>query len=183
MGVSAAARALEALISTNQSSPASSSAGAFSTGQGLPTGPGAQGASGQGANAQTAPSNASNRFASATLGFLTALQDPESAAAGFVHGAETAIGQDVSGVGSALEKLKNALTGPSPSSASVAASALSVGSTVAGALNQLPSELTGLFGGHHHHRHGGVGAPGGVATSSSAVSVLSLTGGAPTAAG
>ncbi|HWF77397.1 MAG TPA: hypothetical protein VN694_09495 [Caulobacteraceae bacterium] len=182
MGVSAAARALEALISTNQSSPASSSAGSFSTGQGLPTGS-AQGANPQGANAQTAPSNASNRFASATLGFLTALQDPESAAAGFVHGAETAIGQDVSGVGSALEKLKNALTGPSPSSASVAASALSVGSTVAGALNQLPSELTGLFGGHHHHRHGGVGAPGGVATSSSAVSVLSLTGGAPTAAG
>jgi hypothetical protein len=188
MGVSSAAQALEALFSANGSSPASSSAGAFSTGQGLPTAQGAQGASGQGANAQTAPSNASNQFSSAALNFLTALQDPESAAAGFVHGAETAIGQDVSNVGSALEKLKNALTGASPNSANVAASALSVGSTAAGALNQLSSELTGLFGGHHHHHPGGVGAKGGAgasgggATSSSAASALTLTSGAPTAA-
>jgi hypothetical protein len=174
MGVSSAAQALEALLTANQSSPASSSAGAFSTGQGLPTG--------QGANAQTAPSNASNKFASATLGFLTALQDPESAAAGFLHGAETAVGQDISGVGSALEKLKNALTGTSPGSASVSASALSVGSTAAGALNQLPSELTGLLGGHHHHHHpGGVGSAGGATTSSSAAGALS--GGAPSSAG
>jgi hypothetical protein len=167
MGVSSAASALEALFASTKGGPAGSSAGAFSTGQGLPTGQ---------ANAQAAPSNASNKFAPAALGFLTALQDPESAAAGFLHGAETAIGQDVSSIGSALENLKDALTGTAPSSASVAASALSVGSVAAGSLNQLASELTGLGGHHHHHR---VGAPGGVAggaaTASSAVSALSLT--------
>jgi hypothetical protein len=158
MGVSTAARALESLIASNQSGSASSSAGAFSTGQGLPTS--------QGATAQTAPSNHSNKFASAALGFLTALQDPESAAAGFVHGAATAVGQDVKDVGSALDKLKNALTGPAPSSASVGASALSVGSTAAGALNELASELTGL--GRHHHHHGAGGAAGANAASSAA---------------
>ena len=175
MGVSSAASALEALFAAGKSSSASSSAGAFSTGQGLPTG--------QAATAQAAPSNASNQFASAALSFLTALQDPESAAAGFVHGAETAIGQDVKGLGSTLEKLKNALTGTGAGSASVAASALSVGSAAAGALNQLTSELTGLAGGHHHHHHGVMGASGSAAaTASSAASVLSLTGGGLSAA-
>ena len=174
-GVSTAAQALEALFAATQGASASSSAGAFSTGQGLP--------SGQGASAQTAPSNASNQFAPAALGFLTALQDPTSAAAGFVHGAETAIGQDVSGIGSVLEKLKTALTGTAHGGASVAASALTVGSAAAGALNQLTSALTGLGGAHRHHHHGGglgaAGANGSIA--SSAASVLSLTSGAPTA--
>ena len=171
MGVSTAAQALEALFAPSQTNSASSSAGAFSTGQGLPTS--------QGASAQTAPSNHSSKFAHAALSFLTALQDPESAAAGFAHGAVTAVGQDVKDVGSALEKLKNALTGPAPSGASVAASALSVGSTAAGALNQLASELTGL--GRHHHHHG-AGAAAGVATSSSAAGALTLTSGIPTPA-
>jgi hypothetical protein len=174
MGVSSAASALEALFATSKSTSASSSAGAFSTGQGLPTG--------QGATPQAAPSNASNQFSSAALSFLTALQDPESAAAGFVHGAETAIGQDVKGIGSALEKLKNALAGTGAGSASVAASALSVGSAAAGALNELTSELTGLAGAHHHHHHGVMGSSGSAATASSAAGVLSLTGGGPTAA-
>src|SRR5581483_824603 len=157
MGVSSAAQALEALFAATQPSPASSSAGAFSTGQGLP--------SAAGANLQVGPSNASNRFAPAALGLLTALQDPESAAAGFIHGAETAIGHDISGVGSVLEKLKDALTGAAPSTASVAASALAVGSAAAGALSaatasisvgvlgQLTSGLAALFGDHHHLHH------------------------------
>jgi hypothetical protein len=178
MGVSTAARALESLIASNQSGSASSSAGAFSTGQGLPTSQGAT-ANAQDANAQTAPSNHSSKFASAALSFLTALQDPESAAAGFVHGAATAVGQDVKDVGSALEKLKSALTGPAPSNADVAASALSVGSTAAGALNDLASELTGL--GRHHHHHA-AGAAGGAGASSSAASALTPTAGVSTVA-
>jgi hypothetical protein len=175
MGVSTAARALESLIASNPSGSASSSAGAFSTGHGLP---GGQGATAQSANAQTAPSNHSSKFASAALSLLTALQDPESAAAGFVHGAATAVGQDVKDVGSALEKLKNALTGPAPSGASVSASALSVGSSAAGALNELASELTGL--GRHHHNHA-AGAAGGVGASSAA-NALTPTAGVSTAA-
>ena len=171
MGVSSAARVLESLFASTQAGSASSAAGAFSTGQGLPSGQG-------GAATQTAPSNPSNQFAHATLGFLTALQDPESAAAGFIRGAETAVGQDVQSLGSTLQKLKDALTGAAPSSASVAASALSVGSVAAGSLNQLASELTGLSGGHHHHHHHGPGAAGGVAAaSSSAASARSLTAG------
>jgi hypothetical protein len=173
MGVSTAAQALESLFTSNQSGSASSSAGAFSTGQGLPTSQGVK------ANAQTAPSNHSSKFAAAALGFLTALQDPESAAAGFVHGAATAVGQDVKDIGSALEKLKNALTGPAPSSASVATSALSVGSTAAGALNELASELTGL--GRHHHHHGAGGA-GGANAASSAANALTPTAGVSTTA-
>lgn len=136
-GVSSAARALEMLLTSGPSSPASSSAGAFSTGQGLP--------SGAAANPQTAPSNASDRFAPAALGFLTALQDPGSAAAGFVSGAETAIGHDVSSIGSLLEKLKDALTGAGPGSASVAASALSVGSAAAGALSSAADSVLSLL--------------------------------------
>ena len=172
-GISSAAQALEALFAATQGGPASSSAGAFSTGQGLPSG-GAQ---------QTAPSNPSNRFAPAALGFLTALQDPDSAAAGFVSGAETAIGHDVSSFGSVLEKLKDALTGVAPGSASAAASALSIGSAAAGALSvatasiavgalgQLTSGLAALFGdGHHlhHHHHGGWGQVGGAGAAGSA---------------
>jgi hypothetical protein len=141
MGVSSAAQALEALFSSTQTNPASSSAGAFSTGQGLP---GAAGGA-----PQVPPSNASNKFASAALGVLTALQDPESAAAGFLHGAETAIGQDIQSVGHVLEKLKDALTGVGPSAASVATSALAIGSAAAGALNQLPANFAGLLEGHH----------------------------------
>ena len=48
MGVSSAVQALEALFASTQTGPASSSGGAFSTGQGLPT---------TGASAQAAPSN------------------------------------------------------------------------------------------------------------------------------
>src|ERR1700722_4959408 len=58
MGVSSAVQALEALFASTQTGPASSSGGAFSTGQGLPT---------TGASAQAAPSNASNKFAPSTL--------------------------------------------------------------------------------------------------------------------
>jgi DNA-binding NarL/FixJ family response regulator len=126
-GVSSAAQALEALFATTKASPASSSAGAFSARQGLPAGPGA--------SPQAAPSNSSNKFAPAALSFLTALQDPESAAAGFAHGAEGAIGKDISAVGSMLEKLKNALTAGASGSASASANALSVGSAAAGALS------------------------------------------------
>jgi hypothetical protein len=164
MGVSSAASALEALFASAKGGPAGSSAGAFSTGQGLPTGQ---------ANAQAAPSNASNKFAPAALGFLTALQDPESAAAGFLHGAETAIGQDVKSVAGMLEKLKDALTGAGPSTASIAAGALSAGSAAAGALSMSANAvLSGLLGGHHHH-HGGA--------SSATASALSLTGNLPAA--
>ncbi len=180
MGVSSAAQALEALFAATKANPASSSAGAFSTGQGLPAQPGA--------SAQTAPSNASSQFAPAALGFLTALQDPDSAAAGFVHGAETAIGQDIRGLGSVLEKLKDALTGVGPGTASAAASALATGSAAAGALGQLTSGLAGLFDGHHHvhHHHGGWGAggPGSAsATASVGASALSLAAGGPSATG
>lgn len=185
-GVSSAVQALEALFASTQANPASSSAGAFSTGQGLPTTPGAK--------AQAAPSQASNKFAPSTLSFLTALQDPESAAAGFVSGAETAIGHDISGIGSVLEKLKDALTGAAPGAASVAATAMSVGSAAAGqlsvatasiavgALGHLTSGLAALFGdhthvGHHHHHAGGmanaVGSVG--ATGTVGASALSLS--------
>lgn len=185
-GVSSAVQALEALFANQPANPASSSAGAFSTGQGLPTG----------SAASPQASNASSQFAPATLGFLTALQDPSSAAAGFVSGAETAIGQDVASVGSMLEKLKNALTSAAPGTASVAASALATGSAAAGALSiattsaavgalgQLTSGVAGLFGGHHHmhHHHGGAGDAGSsAATASATTSALSLTGGAPAA--
>jgi len=136
-GVSGAARALESLLAPGRSNPASSAAGAFSTGQGLP------GAAAE-ANPQAAPSNASSQFAPAALGFLTALQDPESAAAGFVSGAETAIGNDVASVGSMLEKLKDALTAAGTASASASASALSTGSAAAGALSSSANAL--LFG-------------------------------------
>jgi hypothetical protein len=185
MGVSSAAQALEALFAATQANPARSSAGAFSTGQGLPAGPGA--------SPQTAPTNASNRFAPAALGFLTALQDPDSVAAGFIHGAETAIGQDVSGIGSVLEKLKSALTGAAPGAASAAASALTMGSAAAGqlsvattsvlvgALGQLTSGLAGLVEGHHRmHGHHGV-ANGAGGTASVGASALSLRGGGPSA--
>ena len=174
-GVSSAVQALEALFASSQANPASSAGGAFSTGQGLP--------STQGPNAQAAPSNASNKFAPAALNFLTALQDPESAAAGFVSGAETAIGKDISAIGSVLEKLKDALTGVAPGAASVATSAMSIGSAAAGqlsvatasiavgALGQLTSGLAALFGDsnhmrHHHHHGGGMGA-GALASSGS----------------
>ena len=141
-GVSSAAQALEALIAPRQAGPASSSAGAFSAGQGLP------GAAG----AKTAASHASDKFASATLGLLTALQDPTSAASGFVSGAETAIGQDLTSVSSVLGKLKDALTAEAPSSASVAASAMSTGSAAAGALASVAdSALLGLLGGQRRH--------------------------------
>jgi hypothetical protein len=140
-GVSAAAHALEALLAPSKPNPASSSAGAFSTGQSLPGG----------AAAQTAPSNHSDRFAHAALGLLTALQDPGSAVAGFVSGAETAIGKDIEGVASLLEKLKDALTGAGPGPASVAAAALATGSAaatgLASALDGLLSPLRGLTGG------------------------------------
>lgn len=169
-GVSSAARALESLLMPGQGNPASSSAGAFSTGQGLPAG----------ASGSLQASHASNKFASAALGVLTALQDPESAVSGFVHGAETAIGQDVKSIGSMLEKLKDALTGAGPSTASVAASALATGSAAAGALSMTANAaLFGLLDGHHHHHAAGL-ANGGA--SSSAASALSLAGGAPGAA-
>ena len=125
MGVSTAAQALEALFASTKPSPASSSAGAFSTGQGLPAG----------ATPQAAPSHASNKFAAAALNFLTALQDPESAAAGFAHGAETAIGQDIKAIGSVLDKLKTALTSAPTGASSLAASAMSIGSAAAGVLS------------------------------------------------
>jgi hypothetical protein len=164
-GVSSAARALESLLMPGQTNPASSSAGAFSTGQGLPTGP----------SGSPQPSNASSRFAPAALGFLTALQDPESAAAGFIKGAETAIGQDVKGVAALLEKLKDALTGAGPSPSSVAASALSTGSAAAGALSTAANlALFGLLDGHHHHH----GVANGAGASSAAATALSLAGGA-----
>ena len=188
-GVSSAVQALEALFAATQTGPASSSAGPFSTGQGLPTGAGGK--------PQVAPSNASSQFAPATLGFLTALQDPESAAAGFVNGAATAIGQDIGGIGSVLEKLKDALTGVTPGAASVATSARSVGSAAAaqlsiattsiavGALGQLTSGLAALFGDSHHvhhHHHGGWGAAGGAqaagsvgSTGTVGISALSLS--------
>jgi hypothetical protein len=186
-GVSTAAQALEALFASTPANPAGASAGTFSTGQGLPTG--------QGANPQTAPSNASNQFAAGALSFLTALQDPGSAAAGFVHGAETAIGQDVSGLESALQKLKTALTGGATGTSSAASSALSVGSAAAGALSstgssmvsalsQLTSALSGLEGGRHHGRHhhgGGGGASALGSTASASASALSLTSGASAA--
>lgn len=129
MGVSSAAHALESLFLPAKPGSASSSAGAFSTGQGLPTGADAQAA------AQAAPSHHSHLFAHAALGVLTALQDPESAVAGFVSGAETAIGKDMQGVANVLEKLKDALTGAGPSSASVSATALAAGSAAATTLN------------------------------------------------
>ena len=188
-GVSSAVQALEALFASTQTGPASSSAGAFSTGQGLPTT--------QGANAQAAPSNASNQFAPSTLSFLTALQDPQSAAGGFISGAETAIGHDISNIGSVLEKLKTALTGAATGSSSTAAAALSIGSAAAtqlsvattsiavGALGQLTSGLAALFGDHthvHHHHHGGGGMGVGSASSAGSTgtvgaSALSLTSG------
>jgi hypothetical protein len=187
MGASSAVQALEALFASTQTSPASSSGGAFSTGQGLPTT--------QGANAQAAPSNASNKFAPSTLNFLTALQDPESAAAGFASGAESAIGQDISSIGSVLEKLKTALTGAASGSSSAAATALSVGSAAAtqisvattsiavGALGQLTSGLAALFGDsnhmrHHHHHGGGMGVGSASSTGSTGTlgaSALSMT--------
>ncbi len=184
-GVSSAVQALEALFASTQTNPASSSAGAFSTGQGLPT-PG-------GANAQAAPSNASNKFAPSTLSFLTALQDPESAAAGFASGAESAIGHDISSIASVLEKLKTALTGAATGSSSTAAAALSIGSAAAtqlsvattsiavGALGQLTSGLAALFGDthhmhHHHHGGGSVGLAGSTAsTGTVGASALSLS--------
>ncbi len=173
-GVSSAAQALEALFATTKASPASSSAAAFSARQGLPAG--------ASASPQAAPSNASNKFAPAALGFLTALQDPESAAAGFARGAEGAIGQDISGVGSVLEKLKTALNAGASGSASASASALSVGSAAAGALSvattsvlvgalgQLTSALAGAGGAMHHmhHHHGGMGLTGGATSVASA---------------
>jgi hypothetical protein len=175
-GVSSAAQALEALFATTKASPASSSAAAFSARQGLPAG----------ASPQAAPSNASNKFAPAALNFLTALQDPESAAAGFARGAEGAIGQDISGVGSVLEKLKTALNAGASGSASASASALSVGSAAAGALSvatasvlvgalgQLTSALAGAGGAMHHmHHHGGMGMTEG------ATSVASASAGPP----
>jgi hypothetical protein len=131
-GVSTAAQALESLFAPNRGASASSSAGAFSTGQGLP-----------GAAAQAAPSHHSHMFAHAALSLLTALQDPESAVAGFVHGAETVIGNDIHAIGSALEKLKEALTGVAPGSASLAASAQSIGSQAA---TSLASAFTNLVG-------------------------------------
>jgi hypothetical protein len=181
MGVSSAAQALETLFATTKASPASSSPGTFSTGQGLPAGPSA--------SPQAAPSNASNKFAPAALGFLTALQDPESAAAGFAHGAEGAIGQDISGVGSVLEKLKNALTAGASGSASASASALSIGSAAAGglsvattsvlvgALGQLTSALAGSGGALHHihHHNGGMGMGSSTAIASASASPLSLS--------
>jgi hypothetical protein len=132
-GVSTAAQALESLFAPNRGASASSSAGAFSTGQSLP------GA----AAAQAAPSHHSHMFAHAALSLLTALQDPESAVAGFVHGAETGIGNDIHAIGSALEKLKEALTGVAPGSASLAASAQSISSQAA---TSLASAFTNLVG-------------------------------------
>jgi hypothetical protein len=132
-GVSTAAQALESLFFSGKPGSASSAAGAFSTGQGLPGGSGA---------APSAPSNHADRFSHAALGVLTALQDPESAVAGFVSGAESAIGKDISGVASMLEKLKDALTGAPANPASVAASALATGSAAATAL---ASAFTGLL--------------------------------------
>jgi hypothetical protein len=186
-GVSSAVQALEALFASTQPGPASSSGGAFSTGQGLPTT--------QGANAQAAPSNASNKFAPSALNFLTALQDPQSAASGFVSGAETAVGQDISGIGSVLEKLKTALTGAASGASSTASAALSIGSAAAtqlsvattsiavGALGQLTSGLAALFGDnnhmrHHHHHGGGMGVGSASSTASTGTvgaSALSLT--------
>jgi hypothetical protein len=181
-GVSSAAQALEALFATTKANPASSSAGAFSARQGLPAGPSA--------SPQAAPSNASNKFAPAALNFLTALQDPQSAAAGFARGAEGAIGQDISGVGSVLEKLKTALSAGASGSASASASALSVGSAAAGglsvattsvlvgALGQLTSALAGAGGAmrHMHHHHGGMGtAAGATSVASASASPLSLS--------
>jgi hypothetical protein len=181
-GVSSAVQALEALFASTQGNPASSSGGAFSTGQGLPTS--------AGAGAQAAPSHASNKFAPAALSFLTALQDPESAAAGFASGAETAIGHDISSIGSVLEKLKDALTSVAPGAASVSASALSVGSAAAtqlsvattsiavAALGQLTSGLAALFGDHnhvhHHHHGGGMGVRSASLTGTVGASALSL---------
>jgi hypothetical protein len=182
-GVSSAVQALEALFGSTQTNPASSSAGAFSTGQGLPTT--------GGASAQAAPSNASNKFAPSTLSFLTALQDPESAAAGFASGAATATGQDINNIGLVLEKLKTALTGAATGSSSTASAALSIGSAAAtqlsvattsiavGALGQLTSGLAALFGDgnhvHHRHHHGGVGIGVGSASSTGTVGASALS--------
>ena len=181
-GVSSAAQALEALFATAKANPASSSGGAFSARQGLPAG--------ASASPQAAPSNASNKFAPAALGFLTALQDPESAAAGFARGAEGAIGQDISSVGSVLEKLKTALNAGASGSASASASALSSARPPREHSRSPPrrcwsarsasstSALAGSGGAMHHmhHHHGGMGMTGGATSVASAsASPLSLS--------
>ncbi|HTX50613.1 MAG TPA: hypothetical protein VME40_14600 [Caulobacteraceae bacterium] len=189
-----ALQALEQLWSARQSSPGAGAAGAFSTGQSLPTG--ANSTSGG-----QAPSSPGDQFNTAALSFLTSLQDAGSSAAqqltssGYLPSqAQGAVQQGLGDLTSIVNQLEQALSdgagGATASSAtptslastaasaltglastaSAAASALTSGTptATASALSQLMTELQslGLGGGrHHHHRWGGWQSSSGASSS------------------
>jgi hypothetical protein len=161
-GVSNGSAALQALQTLMASLAAGPAAGAGFAGQGLPGGADAT----PGAAAPTLPGNGSGgRFIGPALAFLTALQDPDSAAASAAKGmASVAVAHLTDDLGSALDRLTQALGGSADtasaasaqltglaSTSSNAAAALAGGtaSSLFQALDQLGAML-GLFGRHHH---------------------------------
>ncbi len=187
-------QALESLFLAKPPGSASNAAGAFSTGQSLPT---TGAATPQGA----APSNPSDQFAQSTLSFLTSLQNTATGTvSGLLTDAKTAFTNDVSELTSALNTLKQALGGASGSTSSASAPSLAVSTSSAGAsplaagtssallqaLTQLGSTLQafaalqGTGGGHHHHHHAGWGATQADASNNAATSSSSATPPVPT---
>ena len=177
-----------------QTSAASAVSGVGSTGQSLQGGAASTGTS------TVAPSllqsSPSSQFAASALSFLTALQDPRSAAASAVQAtASVAVGQASSVLSSALNALSQALDGSSTtasasatslaslaSTASAGASSLAGGtsSTLLQALDQLSSAL-GSSGAHHRHHGDGSSSTAAAQvntwTTSASASPLSLTAG------
>lgn len=157
-------------MSQMQTAATGAAGGASSAGQSLPGGN--ISTSSQSPAATLAGPSPSGQFASDALAFLTALQDPRSAAAAAAQStASYAMNQGVGALNSALDTLTQALNGASSTASSAAsqltgvattasAAASSMSLSTASTLIQSLDQMMSSAGGHHHHLHGGGDAGG-----------------------